>query len=631
MQAIAAGLDGNLALTTDGAPAAWGYNQLGQVGDGVTSATRAVPTAVSVENGVSVLSGKAIISLADSGSASDHFMALYAALPEVIPEQMIPQGISQSWRGVTSSADGVKMAAVANNGYLHTSTDSGLTWTARTALGQKSWYDVASSSDGSKLVAFADSSRIFTSTDSGANWTEQFGSNSNVQWRTVASSADGTKLIAAANQDRIYTSTDSGITWTGRFNNGNWHDVASSADGTKLVAVQNSGNIYTSTDSGASWTARMTDQSRNWFSVASSADGTKLVASVYGGQLYTSIDSGITWTARDSSRNWRLVASSADGSQLIAAERDGLIYVSSDSGVNWTTLDSTRDWYGVAISADGAKILASVFGGQIYTLGSAPEIAVEQPALTDLSSGSTTDFGSVLTGDTADLTFTIRNPGNATLTGLGITIDGTDAGLFTLTASPTGPLDPGDTTTFTVRFAPLSIGGLKSATLQIASNDSDESPFNLLLSGTALDSQTDTDGDGLNDAAEYRLAALGFDWQVTQIGLVEEFLSTTALFTQSQYDASRQTGRDDVTLSPNTYGLFNLTQVQALNVGTPLLQRTGSDQFKLTIAVEKTTSLSTSFAPLPMSASETSINAQGELEFLFTVPEDTAFFRLEAK
>ena len=391
---------------------------------------------------------------------------------------------SRSWRGVASSADGVKLAAVTNNGYLYTSADSGVIWTERTSLGQKSWYAVASSNDGTKLAAVADSKRIFTSIDSGATWTEQFGSNSNVQWRSVASSADGTKLIAAANQDRIYTSTDSGLTWTSRYNNGNWSGVASSADGTKLVAVENSGNIYTSTNSGATWTARMTDQSRSWFSVASSADGIKLVASDYSGFLYTSIDSGVTWTARDSSRLWRLVASSADGSQLMAAEQNGLLYVSSDSGVSWTTIDSLRNWWGVAISADGAKLLASVFGGQLFTLGSAPEIAVEQPSLNDLTSGAITDFGQVLVGETAVLEFTIRNPGTETLTGLGITIDGIDAALFTLTASPVGPLTgPSGSTTFTVRFAPMSTG-LKSASLHIASNDGDENPFDIVLNGT---------------------------------------------------------------------------------------------------------------------------------------------------
>gem|GEM_PF-1029305 len=602
VKAITAGLDGNLVLSTDGTLAGWGYSLLGQVGDNSTDSPRAVPTAVNVADGVSALSGKTVMSLAGSGSASDHFMALYANVPVITspseiavedssgtdlmtgalidfgslaannntdliftirnpgtadltdvavtidgtdsalftvtatpdsvitpagsttftvrfapvstglksaalhiasndldenpfdisltgtgtPEQMnVHENESnRSWRGVSSSADGVKLAAVINDGFPYFSTDSGLTWTqGSVSTGPKNWYDVASSNNGSKLVAVADGARIHTSIDSGATWSEQFGSNGR-QWRTVASSADGTKLIAAANQDRIYTSSDSGLTWTTRYNNGNWHDVATSADGTKLVAVEYPGEIFTSTNSGANWTPRMTDLSRNWSSVASSNDGTKLVASVSDGQLYTSTDSGATWTARESNRAWRSVASSADGTDLIASNNGGYIYVSSDSGVNWTILDSTRGWWGVAISADGAKLLASATGGHLYTLGSAPEIAVEQPALTDLTSGGTTDFGPVLTGDTPELEFTIRNPGSETLTGLGITIDGTDSALFTLTASPTGPLTgPAGSTTFTVRFAPMSIG-LKSATLHIASNDSDENPFNIVLNGT---------------------------------------------------------------------------------------------------------------------------------------------------
>ncbi|NDJ15302.1 MAG: hypothetical protein EBY17_29665 [Acidobacteriia bacterium] len=70
------------------------------------------------------------------------------------------------------------------------------------------------------------------------------------------------------------------------------------------------------------------------------------------------------------------------------------------------------------------------------------------------------------------------------MTGLGITIDGTDGTMFAVTSSPTAPLSgPSGSTTFTVRFAPVSVG-LKTATLHIASNDSDENPFNLALTGT---------------------------------------------------------------------------------------------------------------------------------------------------
>jgi len=67
---------------------------------------------------------------------------------------------------------------------------------------------------------------------------------------------------------------------------------------------------------------------------------------------------------------------------------------------------------------------------------------------------------------------------------------------------------PGGSTTFSVTFTPAT-GGARPAALHIASNSADESPFDIALAGTGLVSTQDTDGDGMNDAAEFRLAALG--------------------------------------------------------------------------------------------------------------------------
>jgi hypothetical protein len=100
---------------------------------------------------------------------------------------------------------------------------------------------MGSSSDGSKLAAFVLGGQIYTSTDSGVTWTAR---DSNRSWSSMASSADGSKLIACAGQ--IYTSTDSGVTWTPRDTDRSYYAVASSADGTKLVACVYGGRIYTS-------------------------------------------------------------------------------------------------------------------------------------------------------------------------------------------------------------------------------------------------------------------------------------------------------------------------------------------------------------------------------------------------
>ena len=116
---------------------------------------------------------------------------------------------------------------------------------------------------------------------------------------------------------------------------------------------------------------------------------------------------------------------------------------------------------------------------------------------------------------------------------------------------------------------------------------------------------TDTDGDGLNDAAELRFGAFGFDPSSAQPSQVNAFLSGVNLYTPAQ--------------------------IQALHVDAPLLQRDGLGQFTLTIGVQKSSTLAPpSFVPFPMAAPQSSINGAGKLEFRFTAPDNAAYFRLES-
>ena len=115
--------------------------------------------------------------------------------------------------------------------------------------------------------------------------------------------------------------------------------------------------------------------------------------------------------------------------------------------------------------------------------GFLPEIAVEQPVGTNLAAGGTSDFGSVNTGESADLTFTIKNLGGAELLGIAATMGGTNASEFTITTAPPTTLAPGGSATFTVHFAPTSVAA-KTAAISIASNDADENPFTINLTGS---------------------------------------------------------------------------------------------------------------------------------------------------
>jgi hypothetical protein len=90
-------------------------------------------------------------------------------------------------------------------------------------------------------------------------------------------------------------------------------------------------------------------------------------------------------------------------------------------------------------------------------------------------------------------------------------------------------------------------------------------------------------------------------------------------------------GREDVTNAPNTYGLYYLSQVQALNVGTPLLAKdSATGKFKLTVKAKKSTDL-VNYSDMPFSAENAVINSNGEMEFQFTSPDNAAFFRIESR
>ena len=112
------------------------------------------------------------------------------------------------------------------------------------------------------------------------------------------------------------------------------------------------------------------------------------------------------------------------------------------------------------------------------------EIVLEQPVGADLADGGSSNFGSTLLGGTSSLTFTLKNTGNAALTGISLTKDGSNAGDFTVSALPAS-IAAQSSVTFTVDFAPSALGA-RTAAIHIASNDEDENPFNLTLTGTGI-------------------------------------------------------------------------------------------------------------------------------------------------
>ena len=158
------------------------------------------------------------------------------------------------------------------------------------------------------------------------------------------------------------------------------------------------------------------------------------------------------------------------------------VSLSSDGGV-------------VAIGAPGNAGNGSASGHvRVYTF-SKPEINLKGNS-TSIADGDATpdvaddtDFGSVaISGGNNPNTFTIENTGtlDLTLAAGSITFTGDHASDFALSGiTLPATVAANSSTTFTVTFTP-GAPGLRTATVNIASNDSDESPYNFDVQGTGL-------------------------------------------------------------------------------------------------------------------------------------------------
>ncbi len=102
------------------------------------------------------------------------------------------------------------------------------------------------------------------------------------------------------------------------------------------------------------------------------------------------------------------------------------------------------------------------------------------PSLTD-----GTNWGNVGVGVAVDRTFTINNTGTADLTIGAITFVGGNAADFSVVSAPISPVLPGGSTTFTIRLTAGALA-LRSTTLNIVNDDSNENPYDFSIQGNGI-------------------------------------------------------------------------------------------------------------------------------------------------
>jgi len=135
----------------------------------------------------------------------------------------------------------------------------------------------------------------------------------------------------------------------------------------------------------------------------------------------------------------------------------------------------------LGVTGSGAT---SAFGTMLTGSGVGAVIAVDSPAGTPLSNGTTNSVsvGSAGVLTATQTTFTVQNSGLGTLSNLSVFVSGNSA--FTSGSPGLTTLAPGQSTTFTVFFQPQSVG-TSTATLSITGSDT-TSIFQTTVLGTGV-------------------------------------------------------------------------------------------------------------------------------------------------
>lgn len=298
----------------------------------------------------------------------------------------------QNWFTIDCSADGMKVFAAINNGYVNSkiyySYNAGSTWTPSNSI-DSYWSEIHCSNNGEKLIAISNSD-IYTSLDSGLNWSvvtafpgyAPDGCCISNDGSFMAFCGDGT-----GTNRYIYTSSDSGANWTEQTGSPmtTWQTISCSASGSILVAAVFGGYIYTSTDSGVNWTQRVLGDA-SWYSSCMSYDGSIMYVSQWNNKkTYKSSDYGANWAELTNSPAVYAQQSScsADGSKILIGDIAGYVWLSTDYGSTWTQQNIENnlsgEWRGVAVSKNGNTYYATQNNtGYIYSIGNAPNFPISK-------------------------------------------------------------------------------------------------------------------------------------------------------------------------------------------------------------------------------------------------------------
>lgn len=262
---------------------------------------------------------------------------------------------------------------------------------------------------------------------------------------------------------RLYRTTDRGESWTAispDLSNGAGRisSIAVARGDSQVIYVGTSdGNVQVTIDGGATWTRRITglpNRFVTWIAVNPGAPETAwaTVSGFGSGHVFKTTNSGATWqdisgNLPDVPVNVILIDPGATTNLYLGTDLG--VFRSTTGGETWSPFNSGLPnvaVFDLAFNAGTGVLLAATHGRGMF------KISVAGTAVLGVTPRSR-DFGTVAVGNIADLTFTVENFGQGTLSA-----QASATAPFSIVSGSSLSLGPGATQNVVVRFTPTTTG-----------------------------------------------------------------------------------------------------------------------------------------------------------------------------
>jgi hypothetical protein len=315
------------------------------------------------------------------------------------------------WYAITCDESGKYLVAVTTGDLIYYSLDSGGTWLASSGASSNDWHSVTSSSDGVYVAAAVYgedcSTALYVSNTFGQEFYDAVSPVADTCWWTVSMNGNGSIVVVGANTGGLYVGTGlfeslptpgptlptavptarpsktptsspstaptpsptyfptyptdvSAISWSpAELPAYDWYVSAIDSSGTYMAVTatgQTSSCVYLSSNKGKSWTAADVpcSDSGSYYGIAISSSGMYMVSFSTAGGIYYSNDYGASWFISTSpeTASWSVMSMSSSGQYVFVVNDNtaDYIYVSSDYGKIFVASGSPQlQWIGVTV------------------------------------------------------------------------------------------------------------------------------------------------------------------------------------------------------------------------------------------------------------------------------------------